>query len=169
MQGLYLVSVFLHMMAAIVWVGGMIFLVIVLVPAIRRPEFGGVAAALVRWSGLRFRWVGWVCFGVLLITGIANLLYRGIGWQELQSAEFWQGSFGYTLTIKLSLVAVILAVSALHDFLVGPRAAAAWQTNPTAAETRCLRRWAVHLGRVNLLLALAVIAFGIMLVRGMPL
>jgi copper resistance protein D len=169
MQTLYLASVFLHMMAAIIWVGGMFFLVIVLVPAIRRPEFGGVAAALVRWSGLRFRWVGWGCFAVLAMTGLLNLFLRGFGWEELLSAEFWQGSFGYTLMIKLSLAAVILAVSGLHDFFIGPRAAAAWQANPVAAETLRLRRQAVHLGRLNLLLALAVIALAIMLVRGIAL
>ncbi|MGZ9217187.1 MAG: hypothetical protein ACXW5W_09285 [Candidatus Binatia bacterium] len=87
-----------------VWIGGTIFIVIVLVPAVRQREFAGIAAPLVRWSGMRFRWVGWPCFGVLAATGIANLLLRGFGWQELQSAEFWQSSFGYTLMIKLSLV-----------------------------------------------------------------
>lgn len=168
MNWLYFCSVFLHLLAAIIWVGGMIFLVIVLVPAIRRPEFGSVAAALVRRSGRRFCWVGWGCFAVLGTTGIANLLLRGLGWQELQSAEFWQGSFGYTLVIKLSLIATIMAVSALHDFFVGPRAAAAWQTNPAAAETQRLRRLAVHLARLNLLLALAAIGLATMLVRGAP-
>lgn len=167
MQWLYFFSVFLHLLAAIIWVGGMIFLVIIVVPALRRPEFGGIAAALVRWSGMRFRRVGWICFGVLFATGVANLLLRGIGWRELQSGEFWQGAFGYTLMIKLSLAAAILAVSAIHDFFVGPRAAAAWETDPAAKETRRLRRWAVHLGRLNLLLALAVIALAIMLVRGL--
>ena len=31
---------------------------IVLVPAIRQPQFAGVASALIRWTALRFRWVG---------------------------------------------------------------------------------------------------------------
>ena len=50
MRGVYLLSVWLHIMAAIVWVGGTIFLVVVLVPAIRRPEFGGIASALIRFT-----------------------------------------------------------------------------------------------------------------------
>jgi uncharacterized membrane protein len=168
MHGLYLISVFLHIMAAVIWVGGTIFLALVLVPAIRRPEFSGVAATLIRWSGLRFRWVGWVCFGIFIITGILNLFFRGIGWQELQSGQFWQGSFGRTLAVKLSLMAAILAISGLHDFFVGPRGTAAWQKNPASAETLRLRRQAVRLGRLNLILALAAIALGIMLVRGVP-
>jgi uncharacterized membrane protein len=96
MHGVYVISVWLHIMAAVVWIGGTIFLVIVLVPAIRRPEFRGIASA-----ALRFRWVGWVCFCVFALTGIVNLAARGIGWQELQDATFWQGSFGQTLAIKL--------------------------------------------------------------------
>jgi putative copper export protein len=52
MLGIYLLSVWLHIMAAVVWVGGTIFLVIVLVPAIRRPEFGGFAVALIRFTAL---------------------------------------------------------------------------------------------------------------------
>lgn len=73
-----------------------------LVPAIRRPEFAAAALALIRFTALRFRWVGWFCFGVFVFTGIVNLAVRGIGWQEVQQAVFWRGSFGSTLAIKLT-------------------------------------------------------------------
>jgi uncharacterized membrane protein len=168
MHGVYLLSVWLHIMAAIIWIGGMIFLVIVLVPAIRRPEFGAVAAALVRCSGRRFRWVGWICLGVLIVTGSVNLALRGVGWVEFWRLEFWQGPFGGILVLKLFLVAAILAISALHDFSVGPRASDAWQADPAGAKALQLRRQAVRLGRISLILALAVILLGIMLVRGLP-
>ena len=168
MRGVYLLSVWLHIMAAIVWVGGTIFLVVVLVPAIRRPEFGGIASALIRLTALRFRWVGWVCFCIFVLTGVVNLLARGIGLRELRETIFWQGSFGRTLAIKLILVAAILLISAFHDFFLGPRAAAAWEADPASAETLRLRRQAVQLGRLNLLLALVVIVLGVMLVRGAP-
>jgi copper resistance protein D len=165
---IYLVSVWLHIMAAVVWVGGTLFLVIVLVPAIRRPEFGAIASALIRFTALRFRWVGWVCFCIFALTGVVNLAARGIGLQELRGALFWQGSFGRTLAIKLMLVAAILLISAFHDFFLGPRASAAWEADPVSVETLRFRRRAVHLGRLNLLLSLAAIVLGIMLVRGAP-
>src|SRR5688572_33239529 len=111
----YLVSVWLHIMAAVVWVGGTVFLVIVLVPAIRRPVFAGVASALIRFTALRFRWVGWLCVGVFIFTGIVNLAARGIGWQEVQQAVVWRGSFGRTLVRQLIPVAPIRAISGLHD------------------------------------------------------
>jgi copper resistance protein D len=112
----YLISIWLHIMAAVVWVGGTIFLVIVLVPAIRRPQFAPVASALIRFTALRFRCFGWFCFGVSVLTGIVNLVALGIGWQELQQAVFWPDSFGSTLAIKLILAAAILAISGFHDF-----------------------------------------------------
>ncbi|MEX0803458.1 MAG: CopD family protein [Candidatus Binatia bacterium] len=168
MQGFYLVSVWLHIMAAVVWVGGTIFLVIVLVPAIRRAQFAGVASALIRFTALRFCWLGWVCFCVFVLTGIMNLAARGIGWQELQEPVFWQGPFGRTLAIKLILVAAILAISGFHDFFLGPRAAAAWESDAASAETLRLRRQAVQLGRLNLMLALTTTILGVMLVRGPP-
>jgi hypothetical protein len=144
------------------------FLVIVLVPAIRRPQFAGVASALIRWTALRFRWVGWVCFGVFLFTGALNLVAGGIGWRELRDAVFWQSSFGRTLAIKLMVVAAILAISGFHDFFLGPRAVAAWESDAASAETLWLRRQAVQLGRLNLLLALTAIILAVMLVRGAP-
>ena len=166
MHSLYLIGVWLHIMAAVLWVGGTLFLVIVLVPALRRPEFGTVSAALIRFTALRFRFVGWVCLVVLILTGMANLVARGIGFDELGSALFWRGSFGQTLGIKLILVIAILLISAFHDFNLGPRAAAAWSENALEPETQRLRRRAVALGRINLLLALTVIALATMLVRG---
>ncbi len=164
----YLLSVFLHILAAVVWIGGTIFFVIVLVPVIRRPEVGANASLLIRLTGLRFRWVGWACFIIFILTGFGNLAFRSIGPAELGSALFWQTSFGAVLALKLVLVAVILLMSAVHDFFIGPRAAVLWRDNPASAVTQRFRRYAVQLGRLNLLLALIVIVLGIMLVRGVP-
>ncbi|MBM4263644.1 MAG: DUF4149 domain-containing protein [Deltaproteobacteria bacterium] len=166
MHALYLLSVWLHIMAAVVWLGGTIFMVIALIPAIRRPEFSAVALRLIRWTAIRFRWVSWLCFGIFLMTGTANLFLRGLTWSDFQSLEFWRSSFGTTLAIKLAFVALIFAMSAFHDFHIGPRATAAWEADRTAAEIARLRREAVRLGRLNLILALAVTILGVMLVRG---
>src|SRR5687767_7443198 len=110
----------------------MAFLVLVVLPVTRRPEYQGAAAALIHWTGMRFRFVGWVCFGLLIASGTVNLLYRGIGWAELTGGEFWAGGFGRAFGLKMILVAVILAGSAIHDFYMGPRATEAWQSDPTS-------------------------------------
>lgn len=168
MHLIYLLSVWLHILAAVVWIGGTIFLASVLLPAMRRPEFAQFGVPLIRSTAQRFRYVGWVCFGVFIVTGAVNLWFRGIGWTELHSAEFWQGGFGAALATKLVLVAVIIAISALHDFSIGPRAADAWQADPRAPQTLRLRRQAIQAARLNLLLALLASFLGVVLVRGTP-
>ena len=168
MRWLYLVSVWLHVLAAAIWVGGMIFVALVVVPVIRRKELQAAAARLIHFTGIRFRWVGWACFVVLLLSGLFNLLVRGIAWADLFAAQFWAGPFGKLLALKLIVFVLILASSALHDFVIGPRAVAVWQERPGSAEAGRLRRRATQFGRLNLLLALLIVALGIMLVRGAP-
>jgi len=168
MHMLYLTSVWLHIMAAVIWAGGTLFLALVLIPAIRQPEFSAVATPMVRWTARRFRWVGWLCFLIFIFTGAINLAFRGVTWNDLSSGIFWRGSFGSALTLKLLAFAVILVLSAVHDFIIGPRAAAAWESGPKSASSARLRRQAVRIARLNLLLALIAIILGIMLVRGAP-
>jgi len=168
MKAFYLFSVCLHILAAATWLGGMLFFVIVLMPITRRAEYSGIAAELMQWLGIRFRWLGWICFGLLVLTGTLNLLYRGIAWATLEDARLWHGALGRILGVKLLLVAIILLASAYHDFFVGPRAAAVWQATPASPTARRLRLQARWLGRINLPLALIVVAFAVMLVRGGP-
>jgi putative copper resistance protein D len=168
MRTLYLLSVWLHILAAMIWLGGMIFLVLVLVPVTRRPEYRGLAGGLIHWTGVRFRWVGWICLALLALSGLVNLAARGVTWADAWSGQLWQTSVGRALGIKLILVAVILILSALHDFAIGPRATAIWQANPGSPEALRLRRQATWIARINLLLALLVLVFAVILVRGWP-
>lgn len=166
MRALYLLSVWTHILAAAVWLGGMLFLVLVLVPVTRRPAYRGIAGELFHWTGVRFRWVGWICLGLLILSGAFNLYYRGIGWSTLGDWAFWTGFFGRTLGYKLILVAAILLASAYHDFLIGPRATLAWQADPGSADARRLRRQASWMGRLNLVVGLIIVLLAVQLVRG---
>lgn len=168
MRLLYELSVWLHILAAAVWIGGMSFIALVLVPVIRRPEFHGSAAALIERTGRQFRGVGWLCLGLLVLTGVFNVAVRGGGGVGAPSPSLWTGPFGRTLGLKLLLAAAILALSAAHDFVIGPRAMERWRRSPESAEAIRLRRQAAWIGRLNLLLALIAVGLGVMLVRGIP-
>src|SRR5579884_2927858 len=102
-----------------VWVGGMLFLALVVVPATRGmpAEVRGPLFAAV---GRRFRYVGWVCIGLLVVTGGLQLGFRGVTWAALASSGLWSGSFGRVLALKLGLVAAMLGVSLYHDLVLGP-------------------------------------------------
>lgn len=168
MRLVYLMSVWLHILAAAIWVGGMVFLSLVLVPVVRRAEYRGMAASLIRRTGLRFRWVGWACLGVLLATGMFNLAYRGMTRADVWSGRLWHGSYWSILGVKLLLVGLILFLSGLHDFVIGPRASVLWQSTPLEPKAWRARRQAGWIGRINLILGLGAMACGVMLARGVP-
>jgi uncharacterized membrane protein len=163
---LYLASVWLHVLAAALWVGGMLFLVLVVVPLLAHPDLRPHARLLVAELGTRFRSVGWATLVTLVVTGVLNVAARFQAAGVLADPVWWAAPFGRRLAEKLGLVAVILVLSAVHDFWVGPRAAALWQADPDGARTRRWRAAAAWLGRLNLLLGLLVIALAVALVRG---
>ncbi len=164
---MYQLSVWLHISAAAAWLGGMVFLALVLVPVIRHPEYRQHASRLVHLTGVRFRTIGWICLGVLVTTGFVNLWHRGIGWAAPSNAGFWTSPFGVLLGWKLLVAAAILALSAYHDFRIGPRATAAGEADPGSAAAQRLRRQASWMGRLNLLLGFAAVVLGVLLVRGL--
>ena len=166
MHALYLTSVWLHIMAAAVWIGGMVFVALVLVPATHLPEYRSMAPSLIHVTGVHFRWIGWICLGLLFLTGVFNLFYRGFEWSDLWSRWLWQDPFVRVVGIKLLVMIMILLLSVLHDFVIGPRATAAWRATPSLPQALRLRRLASWVGRFNLLLALVAVALGIMLARG---
>lgn len=162
-MSLYLVSVALHVLAALLWVGGMFFLAAVGAPALRRLEPPSLRARLFRDLGLRFRTVGWWCIGVLVLTGAANLHFRGVLRADvLAASEFWNSRFGSALAWKLAAVAAMILVSWLHDFVVGP---AASRAEAGAERARALRRRASLLARANAILGVAVVLAAVYLAR----
>lgn len=167
MHVLYLVSVWLHLLAVITWVGGMAFLVVVVVPFLRRGD-RAQAAALLRDTGKRFRTVGWICFAIVLVTGTYNLWARGVRFGSFLDADWRASPFGTAVLVKLSLFVAVLLLSAIHDFAIGPRASDELVRAPGSARGERLRRLASRMGRGNALLALALVAMGVILVRGWP-
>lgn len=167
MHSLYLLSVYLHIAAAIVWIGGMFFLVLVIVPWLRQGE-RAQAAMVMRATGKRFRDIGWACFGVVLVTGAFNLYVRGVRFGDFLRPEWLASPFGKAVTWKLSVFALVLCLSAIHDFVHGPRATLAVRKDPRSPEAERFRKQASYLGRLNMALALVLLGLGVVLVRGWP-
>jgi putative copper export protein len=94
------VRLFLHVLAATIWVGGQLVLA-ALVPVLRR--FGDAVTAAAR----RFNQVAWTAFGVLIVTGIWNI--AAVSPQISHSA-----SYRTTLIVKLVVVVISGITAALH-------------------------------------------------------
>ena len=163
---LYYASVWLHILAAALWAGGMLFLVAVIVPLLRTPALRDQAVVLVQALGERFRAVGWIALLVLVATGTINAAFHAASPAALADAAFWATPFGTLLRRKLELVGVILVLSAIHDFVVGPRASRLLLAEPGSPRALRWRSAASWMGRINLRLALVVIALAVALARG---
>jgi putative copper export protein len=94
------IRLFLHLLAATVWVGGQLTL-LGLVPTLRAlsPEAPRAAAR-------KFNVIAWSAFAVLVVTGIWNLLAIDVGDQTTA----WHASLG----LKLVLVAASGIAAAFH-------------------------------------------------------
>jgi uncharacterized membrane protein len=133
-----------HVLSAITWVGGMLFIALVLVPTARALDEERLRTRLMQESGYRFRTIGWSALALLVVTGLLNLWFQPF---LLRAPRFhW----------KLGLVVLALILSALHDWVLGPRAGL-----PGADPS--VRRRASWIARVNVVVVLAVVLLGLSL------
>jgi uncharacterized membrane protein len=155
-----LLAVWLHLLAAVSWIGGMVFLSLVLVPALKRQGAASQRAALFRAIALRFRAVVWSSVGVLLVTGPLLLAHRGL---SLLEPSRWPAA----VTAKLSLVLLLVALTGAHDFVLGPRVAQLQRTPEVqlGRTDRWLVLWSPWLARLSLVLALGVLLCAAVLAR----
>ncbi len=132
-----------HLLGVAIWLGGAIFIATVLVPLARTFDDPDRRALLIRDAGRRFRVVGWIGLSLIVLSGVGNLIIRPY--------LLFYGLF----QAKLALAAVILALSVVHDFILGPRSS----FSPTPA----LRVWASWIARLTLSLGLIVVFLGLAL------
>lgn len=163
-MSLYHLNVTIHVLAALLWLGGMFFLAAVGAPVLRKVEPAALRAQLFRNLGERFRRVGWLSIAVLVVTGVLNLHFRGVlALSVLTDGEFWGTPWGRALAWKLGAVAAMLVVQALHDFVLGP---AASRLEPGSPAALAARRKAALLARVSAVLGLIVVIAAVRLARG---
>lgn len=165
MRAAYLVNITVHVLAAMFWLGGMFFLGVVGAPVLRNVEPAALRQRLFNELGLRFRTAGWTAIAVLLATGVLNLWFRGwLRWDGvLGSAAFWSSATGHVLAIKLLAVIAIVAIAAIHDFILGP---AASRLDPGTEAAAMSRRRAAWFARVNALIGVILLVAAVRLARG---
>ena len=106
--------VWLHVRAAVSWIGGMIFLSLVLAPLVGSHKAESEFMALFRSAARRFRFAVWGAIAVRLSTGPVLLQQRGLS--LLNPAEW-----SHVLWTKRGLVGTLLLLTVTHDLLLGPQ------------------------------------------------
>lgn len=162
-------SVFIHVLIAMFWIGGMLFTAAILVPATRH-RLAGMRGLLFTELGRRFSRLTWLMFPLLILTGYTALLSKGHTTEQLMSVTFWATPYGTLLGGKLSLFGAVLILSGLHDFWLGPKAAELMDRREEDDEPAGRTAWRYRMasswiGRINLLLGLVIVFLAVSLVR----
>lgn len=109
----------LHLLAAMTWIGGLIFQLLVVVPTLRKPALTITGLRLQLRLETRFRSVMWPAVGLVLFTGLVNILNV---WHALtQAGVSAPPGFMWTLSLKLLLVLGMVVLQAGQQFLTLPR------------------------------------------------
>jgi len=115
---------FLHILGAVVWVGGQLTITVVVLPPIARTLAAPDRADLLRGVGRRFAIITATVFlPVQIITGVLLAGQRGVTW-----ASLLQPGYGRVLVAKMILFAVVMVAATIHGIAQGrhkPRAARA--------------------------------------------
>ena len=150
----YHLTVWLHIISGAFWIGGMLFLPLVLLPGIKdHPDRRNLLMA----TGLKFRFYGYIALVLLLATGLLNIYFRGI---HLSWRFFTASHYGRLVSLKLILFISMLLVSLIHDLFVGRKAIAQMKNN------RKLKLIASWTGRILLIISLVMAYIGVLLSRG---
>ncbi len=114
---MYTTLVCFHVLAAAVWIGGSVALVLTAVPVLRRlPDVQ--RADSVRQLGRRWKPIGWGALLVLLASGC----WLAFGYWDAGDPDVLFGTrSGHILIAKAVLFASMIVTAALHDFVLGPR------------------------------------------------
>lgn len=148
----------IHLMAVIAFVGGTILYIAAYRPAMillkPRPE----QAAFVSRFEQRARTIRWLSLVLLLATGFFNLLYEG-GSARIES------TYGAVLMLKLLLAMILFALTAIHDFVIGPPALTRSPDRSSTAQSVDVPVRQFWLGLGILGLSLLIVFVAVVLVR----
>ncbi|MBI3609421.1 MAG: DUF4149 domain-containing protein [Nitrospirae bacterium] len=103
----------IHLMAAIAWIGGMLFRFFVVGPVLKGLAHPAQRSEIQNRLETRFRKIRWSSLVILIGTGMVNLIHEG-GSTRLESG--WGG----ILLLKLLFVAIVIALSGIYDFGLSP-------------------------------------------------
>jgi putative copper export protein len=107
-------SLLIHLIALALWLGGIVFFLIVLGPAVQELE-PRLAITTLNQGRLGLEMASWIAIGLLLLTGIFNLVER-----VPASGAHVGETYGIILGVKLFLFAAMVVHHCLQVFKYAP-------------------------------------------------
>ena len=162
MRFLHSLTLWLHLVSVAVWLGGMVFFLVVFGPAAHRLRPAEAVRTLNR-GREAFQRLSWVAIILLILTGVAAFMSRAAA----SGADL--GFFYYAaLAVKLLLAAAMIFHHALQSFKYAPRIAALTAETDDATDTwpepllAGWRKWFTLL-KINAALGAIVLLLGVAL------
>ena len=144
----YLIT-WVHLAAAIVLIGGLLYSQLVLTPVARDAPADAKSRDVVRLAGRRFRTIAWVSLIVLILTGAYQMLNES-------GAVRIETTWGVVLMLKLFLFAIAFGLLLIHDFIIDPYAPPSQDASPPASSPTVFTR-ADILQKAVIVMTLAVL------------
>ena len=152
-----------HLVSASIWVGGGIFLGVVLAPLLKRMSFSTEERLeLMIKTGRRFNKIALPSLVILIVTGIYN------SHLVLQSPEIlFSSSYGAFLITKIILVVALIVTFAVHIRVFGGDVEKKiTKREITESELKKLNRSGMILGETTVVLSVAILFFAALLDAG---
>lgn len=156
------ITPWIHVLAVTIWVGPQFMMFVAAIPAVRTIEDRQVRARVMRMIITRFGWLAWAAMLVIILSGVSNLFQVG------DDAPFDLADTDYRwfhwFSGKMVLVGVMMALTAVHTFVIGPRQLALNERDDVdEAESARLRRASIIISGAALLLSIIVILVAMIL------
>ena len=152
-----------HLIAASIWVGGSIFIGIVLAPLLKTisDSIEGRLSIMIR-VGRKFNKIGIPSLIVLIVTGI----YNSAGF-IVNPSMILSTSYGVVLLIKIILVILLIITFAVHVRLIRTEVERKIESKQLSGEfLQKLRSKIIMLGRLTVILSLAILLMAALLHSG---
>lgn len=152
-----------HLIAASIWVGGSIFIGIVLAPLLKTisDSIEGRLSIMIR-VGRKFNKIGVPSLIVLIVTGIYNSTAFIVNPSMILST-----SYGVVLLVKIILVILLIITFAVHVRLIRTEVERKIESKQLSGEfLQKLRSKIIMLGRLTVILSLAILLMAALLHSG---
>lgn len=162
---LHITAIWMHILGIALFVGPQFFLAFAWMPASRGITDLPTRARAMRTITTRFGAIGGVGLAMIIVAGTYLIATWRDYYAQPEDVEFASLRFGAIFIVKMTVLLVMLALTGLHTFVVGPRLLEKIEIQAEGgrvdeAEITKLRRLTMMLSIVVLILTLVIMVMG---------
>lgn len=147
-------SHFLHLLATIVWIGGIVMILSVILPGAKSSLVSAMASRLMNEVTKRFTPMANISILILIVTGVIIAIYD----KNYTGFSDFSNNWIVVLLIKHFIVALMIAIHFYRGLILNPMIARlSTQTSEPSSKIPSLQKFSLNLVKANLFLGLVVL------------